>query len=450
MLVTVLSWMTIAVSAIAAVHASVFLLLNWENLRHWKRRQVTSVPNPNYFPRALLIIPCKGLERGLRENLTAFMQQDHPNYEVTFTVESWKDPCVPLLREIIQENSGLDSRIKVSGQATTSGQKVHNLRAATEKLHQEIEILAFADSDALPKSSSWLRWIVCDLGKTGLGARTGYRWFVPQKNNFATFAVCSINNSIASLMGRGTHLSVWGGSWAIHRRVFDSVSLHDAWNGVLSDDMVATRTLRAAKLGVKFEPNCVCRSDVKFSTQKMFEFLRRQFLIGRLHDPQYWWTAFGLLLIKQAAIWGCLAMAVLAIDWPTQMNLWLATAGLIYMIGIARGVIRRKLGKLPVLGWQKKSGFILFDIFAGPFVGLVTLLAMISSLVGSTISWRGIHYGLGQGGRTMLIGRDVTPEVWQAIDSRLKTDEPPMGAFLKLYEPDAAAETPEQPLKKAA
>ena len=147
-------------------------------------------------------------------------------------------------------------------------------------------------------------------------------------------------------------------------------------------------------------------------------------------------------------------MAIMAVESPTPINLWLATATLIYTIGVLRGIVRRKLGKLPVFGWQKKSGFILFDIFAEPLVGLVTLFSMMSSLVGSTISWRGIHYGLGQGGRTILIGRDVAPEVWAAIDSRLKTDDEPASEIINMQDakttmPTAEA-TPEQQLKKAA
>ena len=417
MFASVLFWMMAVVATVTAIQSSVFLVLNWENRRYWQRRQKRTRPEPSFFPRALLIIPCKGIENQMRENLTAFMQQDHPNYQIIYAIESWEDPCVPMLRELIKKNPQLVARIKVSGKAKSRGQKVHNLLAATENLHRRIEIVAFADTDAEPQNRSWLRWIVCDLGRTGLGARTGYRWFVPKKNNFASFAVASINNSIAAMMGRGTHLSVWGGSWAIHRRVFDSVAIRDAWDNALSDDMVVTRALRSANLGVKFEPKCVCKTDVKFSTAKMFEFLRRQFLIGRLHDRRYWWTSFTILTVTQIGFWGSLIMGLAGAASPTGVNLWLVAAAAIYSIGIARGVLRRKLGKVAIRGWNKKHQFLLFDTFATPIVGLVTLISMMSSLVGNKITWRGIHYDLGQSGRVMLVGRNVPQQVWDAIDN---------------------------------
>lgn len=417
MFASVLFWMIVAAAAVAVIHSSVFLVLNWENRRYWQRRQKRPRPEPSFFPRTLLVVPCKGVEKQMRENLTAFMQQDHPNYEVVFAIESWEDACVPMLRELIKRNPRLVARIKVGGTAKTCGQKVRNLRAATEKLNGRIEVIAFADTDAEPQNSSWLRWIVCDLGKTGIGARTGYRWFVPMKNNFASYAVSSINNSITAMMGRGTHLSVWGGSWAIHRRVFDSVAIRDAWSNALSDDMVVTRALRAAKLGVKFEPKCICKSEVKFSTTKMFEFLRRQFLIGRLHDRRYWWASFAILSVTQVGFWGSLIMGLVGTSSPTGLNLWLLAAASIYAIGVGRGVLRRKLGKIVVRGWGKQRRFMLFDSFAAPIVGVVTLIAMMSSLVGNKITWRGIHYDLGQSGRVMLIGRDVPQQVWDAIDS---------------------------------
>ena len=46
-----------------------------------------------------------------------------------------------------------------------------------------------------------------------------------------------------SLFSRDNQYMVWGGSWAIRRDIFDQIGLHRAWEGTLSDDLVASREL---------------------------------------------------------------------------------------------------------------------------------------------------------------------------------------------------------------
>jgi hypothetical protein len=225
-------------------------------------------------------------------------------------------------------------------------------------------------------------------------------------------------------MGHGRHLSVWGGSWAIHRRVFESVAIRSAWNNVLSDDMVATRALRRAGLDVKFEPQCICINEVKFSTRRLLEFLRRQFLIGRLHDRRYWWSAFAILGVSQFAFWGSLSIGIgRLLSSPFATNFWLMGALGLYAIWVARAVLRRKMGKVVFFQWRRRTGLHVFDAIASPVVGLVMLLAMLTSLMGTTITWRGIHYDLAQGGRVLLLGRDMDPNIWPITD-RQRPEQP--------------------------
>jgi len=121
-----------------------------ENHRFWKVHQKKPAPLAHTYARANIIIPCKGMEHQLRENLTAFMQQDHPNYEVTFVVERANDASVQLIRNVQKENRCVRSRLIVAGRTEQCGQKVHNLRCATAELSKEVDVLVFADSDASP------------------------------------------------------------------------------------------------------------------------------------------------------------------------------------------------------------------------------------------------------------------------------------------------------------
>ena len=81
--------------AISAVYCAVFQLLMVENHRFWRGRSKLPAPTQPYYPRVHLIIPCKGMEPGLRKNLLAFIRQDYGYYEISFVVESARDPAIP-------------------------------------------------------------------------------------------------------------------------------------------------------------------------------------------------------------------------------------------------------------------------------------------------------------------------------------------------------------------
>ncbi|MEM7456473.1 MAG: glycosyltransferase family 2 protein, partial [Planctomycetota bacterium] len=216
----------IACASAAMLYACVYLVLFAENRRYWQARFRQMAPTSDEYPRCLLVVPCKGLEHGLRDNLAGLLRQDYPNYEVTFVVEDGRDPAIPIIREVIREHRFVTARLLIAGRADVSGQKVHNLQAATSDLKPEIEILVFADSDAGTKNT-WLRWMTGGIGRERLGARTGYRWMTPLDKRVPTLIGCSINNAVASMFGNGGHFLVWGGAWAIHRRVFDAASLRE-------------------------------------------------------------------------------------------------------------------------------------------------------------------------------------------------------------------------------
>ena len=53
-----------------------------------------------YAPLAAVICPCKGVEPGLKENLSALAQFDYPNYEIYFSIGNERDPAVKIAEEV--------------------------------------------------------------------------------------------------------------------------------------------------------------------------------------------------------------------------------------------------------------------------------------------------------------------------------------------------------------
>ena len=255
-------WLTVylILMGLVIVQSLLLALQTWEH-RRYVRSCMRGLERHQPTGRVALFAPCKGLDLELETNLRALMEQDYDDYEITFIVESSDDPACGAIRRAMAGHPWVPARVVVAGRATESGQKVHNLRVATEHISPRIKYLAFVDSDARPRPE-WLRMLVARLDEPGWGAVTGYRWFTPERATVANALVYSMNCDVLSLLTRSSHYLIWGGSWAIRREVFEQIGLRDAWQGTLSDDLVASRLMRRAKLAVRFEPACVVASPL--------------------------------------------------------------------------------------------------------------------------------------------------------------------------------------------
>ena len=362
------------------------------------------------WQRVALIVPCKGVEAGLAENLRRFLRQDHPNYEVTFVVESRDDPAHQIIQRLLSDETRITGRLLVAGRAWDTGQKIHNLRHAIGQLPDEVNVFAFADSDIRPKPD-WLRALVGSLErKKCQGTVTGYRWFIPERNTLPNLLLYSFNSSAAALFGPGGHFLVWGGAWAMRRELFEQLSVADAWQGTLSDDLVVSRALRLAELPIAFEPGSMVASHVDTNLRGLAEFVRRQFLIGRHYANYLWRLSFAALTTHLLALWGSLGVVGWRLLSGQGASWWLlASAAGMYTASILRGTLRQNMvcTYLPD-ECARLEAARRFDIWLSPLCGLLLWLGFVSSCVGHVITWRNISYFIAPGGRILFLGRRPT------------------------------------------
>jgi ceramide glucosyltransferase len=397
-------------AAVVAVLQSI--LLAWQTWEH--RRYVRSCMTglERYQPagRVLVCAPCKGRDVDLEDNLRALMEQDYDDYEVAFIVESEFDSAVPVIRSVMADHRWMPTRLIVAGHAVDCGQKVHNLRVATGKLSPRIEYLAFIDSDARPRPE-WLRMLLSRLKKPDLGAATGYRWFVPQSNSLANRVLYSLNCDVMALLGRNSHYLIWGGSWAIRRDVFELVGLRSAWKNALSDDLIASRVLRDARLKVRFEPAAVVASPIDSTFRESLAFVRRQYLLGKFYIRDWWLFALlgfsltNLLWLGNliVLVWSLLGHAI---------SPWIpaAVAAVLYLSRVVRGSIRQNLVDVYFPHLHKPlARFKRFDIWLNALGGLFHWGAVLSTAMGRNVNWRGIGYGLSSYGKIKSIWRADEP-----------------------------------------
>jgi hypothetical protein len=395
----------LVLAVVAVVQALLIGLQTWEH-RRYARSCLESLRRRRPRGRAVLLVPCKGVDVGLEENLHTFFQQDYGNYELTFVVESAEDPAYKLIRRVAKAHPKVVWKIVLAGKAEGTGQKVHNLLAATAHLPPDIQYLAFLDSDARP-GYYWLRALVSGLDQKRVGATTGYRWFVPQRPSLANYLAYSVNCGFAVLFGKKAPNYIWGGSWAIRRDVFERLGIREAWSGTLSDDLVATRAVRRGRLRIHFEPACMVASPIDGTITQTLSFIRRQYTIGKYYSPGGWLSALLLISFSSAALLISLAAAVWGLATGTPPA-WISAAvcAVLYLIHVYKGRVRQDLAGnyFPHLRRNLEKARR-FDIWAGPLVALVNWLVLASSLLKRHVTWRGIRYRIHRGGQIRLVDR---------------------------------------------
>ena len=358
-------------------------------------RRETSRPLPDFQPFASVIVPGRGLEPGLAENLRALLTQDYPGYEVLFVFDRADDRAVQVVEQLIK-TSRVAAKIVIAGPATDSGQKVHNLRVAVTQIDPASEVLVFVDTDARPEKQ-WLRQLVAPLADEKLGASSGYRWFVPINGGIASRLRSVWNASIASALGSDTTKNFcWGGSTAIRRTTFDRLAVGERWRGTVSDDFALTRFLREANLPIHFTPNCLVPSFGDCDFKELLEFTTRQIKITRVYAAHLWLPLLlGSSLFTIVFFFGFILLIL------SKSPVLPVVLTLLFALGAIKSVIRWRAVNIST---QRRD--LAAHIFLWPFASLLYLYNAIVAGFSRRIKWRGITYELKSPTEAVIISRE--------------------------------------------
>jgi ceramide glucosyltransferase len=385
------------IALIAIASQLLFLFQTYKNYRYAvkKYRKKRSW----YRPRTVLIVPCKGLDSAFEQNIASFFEQDYDNYLLWFVVGDESDPAYGelcrLKSRLSQGSKAQDVQVFVANRSRTCSQKIHNLLYCYERIGDDIDVMAFADSDICVQSN-WLSHLVYPLRKSKNGAASGYRWYVPKQNNFASLALAAMNAKVAQLLGNTRFNQAWGGSMAIRVEVFRKLGLDKIWPRTLSDDLSLSVAVKKAGLIVAFVPACLAASHEVTTWRQLLEFARRQFLITRVSAPKTW--LFGLFsgFYSVLGVWAATGLAIYAGTIRSEHLLLFTAVPIVFLAGqLIRAVLRQRMaGKL--LSHEKRAmrAARAVDILGFWLFSLLMLSLIISSAFGRTIRWRGIRYKL--------------------------------------------------------
>ena len=382
-------------------------------LRYFRRQ--LAAPAFDFAPFATVLVPCRGLEQNLRENLNALCGQNYPAFEIIFVVDSPDDPASKVIEEVRAlwpDASSPLSRVIVAGVANESGQKVHNLIAAVGEVDERSEVFVFVDSDARPRGD-WLRSLVAPPADERTGAATGYRWFIPS-SGLASHLRAVWNASIASALGENSRGNFcWGGSTAIRRETFERLDMLERWRGTLSDDFAMTRALQDAHLPVHFVPRCLTASHGDCTRRELLEFTTRQLKITRVYAPRLW----GIVLVSNflfvAVFYGGLALALARFWLGSSFALPLALVVVIFVLGSAKALLRLRAVALAFNDeheiWRMRT--LCSHLFLWPFASALFLYNALAAVFSRRINWRGIIYELKSPTETVIIDASLTEDI---------------------------------------
>ena len=347
-------------------------------------REPLQVPDSD-LPVTALIVPVKGAEPGLAENLASLAAQDYPRFELVVCCADASDPALGVARASL----GPDCRITVAGDPPSdTGEKIHNLVSAVESAGEHPEVLAFADSDG-HVSPDWLRKLVQPLQESGLGAVTAYRWHFPEDGGFWPLLRSVWDSSVATIMDTRDKSFAWGGGMALRRSVFDACRVRDFWSGAVSDDLRLTEALKRAGLGIRFVPEAMVATTGQCTGPEFLAWTVRQMTITRVYRFRTWIAGCVSHIVY------CTAQVLCLLQVLDGNLLGLAALLLIVLPGMAKGGMRAYLCGLAFPAreaWLERYGWAYF--WMTPIATWVWLYAFLRSGFTRRIVWRGRVYEL--------------------------------------------------------
>ena len=363
------------------------------------RRSLREPPG-EYAPPAAVIIPCKGIDPDFETNVSRYLSQDYPPYQVVFVVASEKDPAYAFLSSrlisLSAEDSGrrLKTALVVAGYSDERGEKVNNLLRGLEAVDSAAEVLVFADADARP-GSDWLRSLVSPLGDPKVTVSTGFRWYLPGAG-FVSQLRAAWDTSIATMLGEHRHNFAWGGSMAIRTEEFRRLQVAERhWAHTASDDYALTRAVRQARGWIRFEPRCLVASREQSSFREFLRWSNRQIILTRVYAAPLWWMGLASYLLYCGTFFLGLGLLVFSKYSASSRTGIAALLLLMILLGMAKGRIRTVVAR--VLFPEESLSLSRYGERywqLAPLVPWVMLWNFVTAGFTRRIEWRGTHYQL--------------------------------------------------------
>ncbi len=321
----------------------------------------------HYSPKTLVMVPCKGPDLTLKENLQSLKSQWYKNYDLIAIVADETDEALVTIKKL-----GI-RYLLATAKCRKCSAKVRSLSTALERF-RKYDVYVIADSD-ITVGKDWLASLVQPLGDKHIGLSTMYPYFRPL-GGFWSRVKMMWGFVGDSLMERpGTRFG-WGGSLAFRRELADAEGLEFFKNSEysVSDDICLTKIAKSRGLTIAYVPAPKPVVNCRETAGTFTEWANRQ-------------TALSLLGYRKNLYVGLVyySMEILVLLSGILLSIFFSPLFLVLFIHYLRSLY---------VGYKRsgaKSVQLAFILLIMPFMyaaNLVTASRM------RTITWRGKTYAL--------------------------------------------------------
>lgn len=216
--------------------------------------------------RVLVMVPCKGSDISLSENLLSLKNQDHASFDLVAIVDSEADVALPLIKE-----AGIRYIVSDAQCERCSG-KVRAIASAFSGF-PDYDIYVIADSDAT-FSPDWLSTLVAPLGDREYGISTTFPIFIPIGGFWSRVKMVWGFVGRSMMESRITRFG-WGGSLAFRKSLLDPENFR-AFSESVSDDTALTRFASTAGLRIAYCDGSIVRVKAVETLSSFVEWSNRQ------------------------------------------------------------------------------------------------------------------------------------------------------------------------------
>ena len=314
--------------------------------------------------RVLVIVPCRGKDYSLEENLKSILHQDYEHYDAVAVVDDESDPALDSIR-----NAGLNYAVSSFSCDKCSG-KVRAISTALEKF-PDYDMYVISDSD-ITAGRKWLRYLVSPLSDPAVGLSTSFPYFNPVAGFWSK--VKSIWGFVGQAMMESNLTRFgWGGSLAFRKDLLDG-GMMEIFSESVSDDTSLTRICKDKGLKLSYskmsEP--VINSPDDFST--FFEWANRQTALSISATKKVYY--YGVIFYFSSILLFVSAIILSLFSSPAFVVLFIPT-----VIAEVKN-LRRSRKKFPSI------------ILIVPFIPFLYLINLLIAARMDSITWRGNTYRL--------------------------------------------------------
>ncbi len=346
------------------------------------RRPADPLPKKGGFtPPVSNLKPVRGLDPDAYENFASFCQQDYPEYEIVFCVDSSDDPIVPVIERLQRNFPDRQIRMLFGSGRQATNDKVAKLARLTEEARYEH--LVISDSDVRVKPD-YLRNVIAPLADSSVGAATcfylstGERTWVDHLQSigmvsdfYGGLLVARQLDGVKFALGptittTRAHLAKFGGYSAIENKP--------------ADDLLVGRLIAETGHEVRLLPYTIETVADYQSLRELLSKRIRWLVVMRNMRP---WGHLGLIF-TQGLLWCCIAVAVRP-TWPIALGFFSTYLAFRIAITWAIGV------------WGLKRPAFLRTVPLVVIWDALACLLWLISFLRSTIRWRGGHYYIRNG-----------------------------------------------------